>query len=239
MAAILLSDLHLPVADSPYRRTFLEFLQGPARQARQLYLLGDLFEVWLGDDIGLADYAQEVAALRAVADAGVQLAVMRGNRDFLLGRNFFAACGAEDLPDPVVRQLPDMLTALSHGDQWCSDDLAYQRWRRFAHNRYAQASWRKLPRAWREAAARRIRGHSAAGKRQKSEQIMDVNPQAIRSAFGVLGVARIIHGHTHRPGTHDYEIGGLQHQRIVLPDWRPEQMAYLMIDADGVTHHTL
>ena len=132
-----------------------------------------------------------------------------------------------------------MLTALSHGDLWCTDDVAYQRWRRFAHNRYAQATWRKLPRAWREAAARKIRGHSAAGKRQKSEQIMDVNPQAIRQAFGELGVARIIHGHTHRPGSHDYELAGQPHQRIVLPDWRPQQMAYLLVDADGVKQRSL
>ncbi|MDP3294858.1 MAG: UDP-2,3-diacylglucosamine diphosphatase [Nevskia sp.] len=232
----LLSDLHLPNTPSPLRERFLAFLAGPARQAAAVYILGDLFEVWIGDAEGLADYQPEAAALRALRDSGVKLYYQHGNRDFMLGKAFAKAAGLEILPDPVVVALAGEPTLLSHGDIWCTDDLPYQRWRRFSRNPIAQFIYRRLPRAWRQKVAGTARGD---GTRNKPAAILDVNAEAIREAFSTHGVARIIHGHTHRPTLHVLEVDGRRVERLVLADWRPEHCEYLQVDADGWQRRTL
>lgn len=230
-AALLLSDLHLRPDDHEFGAAFHAVLEGPARRAEAVYLLGDLFEYWIGDDIGLPLYAAEIRALRALADSGVAVYVQRGNRDFLLGRDFERASGAELLPDPATVVLGGMPTLLSHGDIWCTGDIAYQRWRRFAHNRAAQAVFMALPRALRQRIADRLRRHSRDRRHIPADAILDVTPAAIDRAFAMHGVRRIIHGHTHRPGNQQHAGGS----RIVLPDWRPSQIQWLEIDHQG-TH---
>lgn len=232
MSVLLLSDLHLPPRPSPLRDRFLAFLAGPARGARRVYLLGDLFEVWIGDDVGMADYPEEVEAIRALVAAGVPVDVQRGNRDFLLGRRFCAHTGARLLPDPCTVTLGGEPVLLSHGDRYCSDDRSYQRWRAFSRNPAAQAVFALLPRSLRERIADGVRRKSRDSKADKAMQIMDVNPGAIETAFRNWGVCTMIHGHTHRPDTHEHDVDGRACRRVVLPDWRPERMEYLRI-ADG------
>lgn len=244
MTEHLLSDLHLPTGGSGFRTRFLHYLRNQARQASAVYLLGDLFEVWLGDDIGLDDYAEEVRALRALTDADVPIYVQRGNRDFLLGDAFCCATGAQRLADPALVTLGGRRVLLSHGDIWCLDDVGYQRWRRFSHHPWVQAGFRALPRRWRERIAADLRRRSGQHKQVKSAEIMDVRDDAVRLAAREHGADWIIHGHTHRPAEHS--LNGLTQSsanqpvlRIVLADWRPERMEYLAVDSTGFQRRRL
>ena len=231
---LFISDLHLPVAASPLREAFANFLAGPARQAEALYILGDLFEVWIGDDAGLSEYSVERACLRALTAGGVPVYFQHGNRDFLVGDGFAAATGVRILPDPLRLELHGVPTLLSHGDAWCTDDVGYQRWRAFSRNRAAQAVYGVLPRSWRERIAGGIRSQSDVTKQDKPAEIMDVNSGAIEAAFRAHGVTRMIHGHTHRPATHDCVVDGRACQRHVLADWHPGKCEALRVDAGGV-----
>lgn len=231
---LFVSDLHLSDAVAPLRDAFAKFLAGPARQASAVYILGDLFEVWVGDDAGLREYGVERACLRALTAAGVPVHFQHGNRDFLVGAQFAAATGVQILPDPVKVDLHGVPTLISHGDLWCTGDEGYQRWRRFSRRPAIQAAYRALPLSWRERIAGRIRGHSDAGKQYKPADIMDVNDAAVRQAFQQHGVTRIIHGHTHRPADHDYEIDGRACRRHVMADWRPGRIEALRVDASGI-----
>nr|WP_206370849.1 UDP-2,3-diacylglucosamine diphosphatase [Solimonas marina] len=238
---MLLSDLHLPNEPSPLREGFLHFLAGPARKAEAVYILGDLFEYWVGDDVGLVDYAPEIKALRDLTDRGVRVHFMAGNRDFLVGQRFAAATGVTLLEDPLVVTLGGVPTLLSHGDRYCTDDRGYQRWRRFSRNRVAQWLFRRLPQTRRHAIAGGLRHQSGAEKRNKPSAIMDVNDVAIRTALTRQVVTRMIHGHTHRPADHLLQLrGGIRATRIVLADWREAGpsgaplMEYLKVDDGGV-----
>jgi len=228
---LLLSDLHLPVGPSPFRDAFRRFLEGPARKAEAVYILGDLFEYWIGDDLGMLDYAQEIGLLAGLTQQGVKVFFQRGNRDFLVGADFSARTGVQLLRDPVVVDLYGRPTLLSHGDRLCTDDVGYQRWRRFAHNPVVQRLFLALPRAWRERVALRVRGRSNVQKRYKPEDIMDVNAAAVAAFFKLSGARRLIHGHTHRPAQHALE-GGCE--RIVLADWRPGHMEVLEVSPGGL-----
>jgi UDP-2,3-diacylglucosamine hydrolase len=230
---LFISDLHLPVSASPLRDAFARFLAGPAREASALYILGDLFEVWVGDDAGLREYSVERACLRALTGGGVPVHFQHGNRDFLVGAQFAAATGVQILQDPLRLDLGGVPTLISHGDLWCTDDLAYQRWRRFSRRPAAQALYRTLPLSWRERIAGGIRASSDAGKQYKPADIMDVNDGAIRQAFRAHGVTRLIHGHTHRPATHDYDVDGRSCRRFVLADWHPGRCEALRVDESG------
>ncbi|MDE2148921.1 MAG: UDP-2,3-diacylglucosamine diphosphatase [Gammaproteobacteria bacterium] len=225
---MLLSDLHLPAQPSPLRRAFAHFLEGPARAARQIYILGDLFEYWLGDDVGLIDYAEECERLRALSGRGVPVAFLRGNRDFLVGARFARAAGVELLPDPRRVELDGQPVLLSHGDAWCTDDRGYQVFRWLTRNRVAGAWFLRLPLRWRHGIAERLRAASRRRNGSVPRPIVDVNRAAVARAFAEHGVARIIHGHTHRPADHD-EGGG--RRRLVLPDWRPGDYGYLHCEA--------
>jgi UDP-2,3-diacylglucosamine hydrolase len=234
MQTLFLSDLHLPDEPSPLREGFRRFLAGPARKASAVYILGDLFEYWIGDDVGVQAYAEEIAALRALTASGVAVYYQHGNRDFLVGRDFSASSGVQILRDPTVIDLYGQRTVISHGDLWCTDDTGYQRWRRFSRNRFAQWIFSKLPIGRRQAIAGGVRGQSASAKRNKAESIMDVNPTAVANAFSHHGVNRILHGHTHRPATHSDLLDGRTVERIVLADWHDDQMEYLAVDSAGV-----
>jgi len=235
VATLFVSDLHLPDEPSPLREGFVQVLRGPARSANAVYLLGDVFEYWIGDDVGLRRYAPEAEALRALTAEGVPVWFMHGNRDFLVGHRFCGTTGVRLLRDPTLIELDGRPVLLSHGDRWCTDDVAYQRWRRFARNPLAQWLFLRLSVPLRQRVAGDVRGRSASAKRNKAEAIMDVNAAAVAAAFGLHHTACIIHGHTHRPAEHRIELDGVQAQRIVLADWRAEHMEYLSADAGGFT----
>lgn len=228
-----ISDLHLPTGPSKLRRVFRKFLEGPARQAQALYILGDLFEYWIGDDAGLQDYAEEVQALSALTASGIAVYFQHGNRDLLVGKTFAARTGVQLLPDPYRFDLEGEPVLLSHGDPFCTADVSYQRWRRFSRNPLVQGIYGALPLSLRRYIAGSIRSQSDSQKQTKPEDIMDVSNEAIHAAFQQHGVERMIHGHTHRPAEHRHHVHGRDCQRIVLADWRMERCEALRVDRHG------
>ena len=235
-AALLISDLHLPNTASPLRHGFLNFLSGPARSAGAVYILGDLFEYWIGDAEGLQDYAPEAAALRALTATGVPVYVMAGNRDFLLGRRFAAATGVTLLNDPTQHTLGGVETLLAHGDRYCTDDRGYQRWRWWSRQRWLQMLYANFPVRWRRGIAGYARGNEAPAKTPK--MIYDVTDEGIALAFTGATANRLIHGHTHRPGHHRLQLNGREVERWVLPDWREPPYPFVEIAASNPTPHT-
>ena len=220
MRSLFISDLHL-IQDRPAaNERFFEFLEKQARGAAALYILGDFFEYWIGDD-DLADPFNAVIAglLRDLTRSGTPLYLMHGNRDFLLGERFCAATGGQLLEDPSVIDFGKEKLLLMHGDTLCTDDLDYQNWRRTARS----AAWQKeflsksIPE--RRAAVMGLREKSIEVVKAKPADIMDVNAGAVEEAFRRHGVKRLIHGHTHRPGRHALKVDGRACERWVLPDW--------------------
>ncbi|HUS24548.1 MAG TPA: UDP-2,3-diacylglucosamine diphosphatase [Candidatus Binatia bacterium] len=233
MATLFVSDIHLHGGVTPLGEAFVGFLQGPASEAEALYILGDLFDYWIGDAEGLQDHARVVAALAVLTQAGVPVYFQHGNRDFMVGRDFAELSGVQLLRDPLVVDLYGTPTLLSHGDIWCTDDVAYQRWRRFSRRPLAQAAYRALPASLRLRIAGDLRGRSGQ-KQDMQRDIMDVNEGAVREAFARHGVTRMIHGHTHRPSAHRYRVGEHARERLVLADWRPDHLEYLSVDPHGI-----
>ena len=220
MAVFFISDLHLSASRPEINRVFFEFLRSPARRAESLYILGDLFEYWAGDDdLGEPFNASVVAALAECSRAGPSLHVMHGNRDFLLGADFAAACNAGLIGDPHNLDLFGTRTLLMHGDTLCTDDADYQAWRRKARSAEFQAEFLAKPLDERHAVVRGLREKSKEVIGAKAADIMDVNEGAVREAFRRHGVTRLVHGHTHRPGVHRLEVDGRRCERWVLPDW--------------------
>lgn len=214
---VFISDLHL----APFRpRTlarFLRFMRQDAPRHSELVILGDLFEFWIGDD-ALPEATPIVAALAAATASGLRLLLMHGNRDPLLGHDFAAATGGQLLADPIVVEVAGTPTLLSHGDAWCTLDLAYQQFRSMVRAPAFQREFLAKPLAERIAVARGLRLQSESGKAAKAMDIMDVTPEAVEAALVAAGVRRIIHGHTHRPAAHVLAIDGIA-ERWVLPDW--------------------
>lgn len=227
---LFISDLHLCAADPATASAFADFLAGPARQARALYILGDLFEFWVGDD-QLADpfYAAHCRNIAALAARGVAVFFMAGNRDFLCGQRFASTCSLTLLDDPLTVRLGDDTVLLSHGDIFCTHDIAYQRYRRIVRSPAVQWLWYHLPRFVRQWQARRLRERSQKQTRRKPQDWIDVSPQAIEQAMQQSGSVRLIHGHTHRPAQHQH-ANGIRH---VLPDWHNGHGGYLRFDAHG------
>ena len=231
--SLFISDLHLAPDTPAATQALLRFLRDTAPGADALYVLGDLFEYWIGDDVGLRVYAPEIEELAALNATGTRIFFQHGNRDFLVGRAFARASGVNLLPDPVVIDLHGVPTLLSHGDLFCTDDVGYQRWRRFSRNPLAQWIYRRLSRARRERIAGGLRNDSDTAKRNKAEQIMDVNSQVVARMIASHGVRRLIHGHTHRPAEHVVTLPAGEARRIVLADWRPDRREYFRVDASG------
>lgn len=199
---------------------FRDFLAGPARRATRLTILGDLFDAWAGDD-DLSDpfNAEVIAALRALADSGVTIDLMVGNRDFLLGAAFAAAAGVCLLDDPCVREVCAVRTVLTHGDSLCTDDLDYQRFRARVRDPAWQQRFLARPLAERKQEIAALRAQSEAHKRQKARAIMDVNADAVAAALQRHDAQALIHGHTHRQGCHPHTRAGVICRRWVLGDW--------------------
>jgi len=232
--ALFLSDLHLSSVRPEATAAFLAFAAGPARDARAVYILGDLFDWWLGDDQLAEPFAAAIAqALRAVSDAGVPVYVGHGNRDFLLGSQFARMTGATLLPETYVLDLFAVRTLLSHGDELCTDDLDYQRYRRRARDPALQRRLLRLPYRARRTIAWWLRRMSRSTNALKAEAIMDVNSRAVEDAFRIHAAQRMIHGHTHRPARHEHNVDGMARERWVLADWH-DRGRYLEVDASGV-----
>ena len=234
MTSLFISDLHLAEARPEIARLFFDFLDDRVKgKAAQLYILGDLFEYWIGDEDLEIPFNRDVAgALRATADSGTRVLLMHGNRDFLLGPGFCEAAGAALLADPTVVDLSGTSTLLMHGDTLCTDDLAYQRFRGMVRNSQWQQSFLAQPAAARRLQAQAARSASEESKQTKTEQIMDVNAAAVETVFRSHAVPRLIHGHTHRPAHHQHQIDGRPCERWVLQDWY-RSGGYLRCDADG------
>lgn len=217
------SDLHLAPQVPGVTRIFLDFLAGRARAAERLFILGDLFEAWPGDDClddpDDAFAAAIVDALRALVAAGVEVSVMHGNRDFLLGGTFAARSGAHLLPDPYILSLPTWQFVLSHGDALCTDDHEYQAFRALVRPPSWQTAFLARPLAERRAIAVALRQGSENAKRAKAGYLMDVNSGTADDFLRAHGYATLIHGHTHRPATHDHLVDGIHVERWVLSDW--------------------
>ena len=240
MATLFVSDLHLDPERPAATELFGRFLEGEARNAGALYILGDLFEAWVGDDDPSTAGAFVADRLRALADSGVPVSFIRGNRDFLLGQEYAERAGMTILPDPAVVMLQGEPTLILHGDLMCTDDTAYQQFRAQTRDPRWQAEFLAQPLAARLAFAAQARAASKAryGELQasgQSEAITDVTPTTVREWFKRYGVRRMIHGHTHRPAIHDEGDGNT---RIVLGDWY-EQGSVLRVDAGGARLESL
>jgi UDP-2,3-diacylglucosamine hydrolase len=218
--ALFISDLHLTEERPAANEQFIDFLEGKARSADALYILGDLFEYWIGDD-DLEEPFNAVMAgmLRALTRAGVPVYVMHGNRDFLMSERFCAATGAQLLADPTVHQIQGVKTLLVHGDTLCTDDADYQNWRRIARSEEWQRDFLAKSRAERRSMILGLREKSKAVVQAKPAEIMDVSQAAVVEALRRHGVMRLVHGHTHRPGRHAHSVDGHPAERWVLPDW--------------------
>ncbi|KFL36790.1 UDP-2,3-diacylglucosamine diphosphatase [Arenimonas donghaensis] len=238
MSVLFVSDLHLDPARPAATDAFLALLAGPAREASALYILGDLFEAWIGDDDPGEPGASVCIALKALSQAGVPVFLMRGNRDFLYGQQIAGRSGATLLPDPCVVDLFAVPTLLMHGDLLCTDDAAYQAFRRQVRDPAWQQQFLAQPLAARHAFAAQARAASREHQQGLAETITDVNPAAVVEVLRRHGVDRLIHGHTHRPAMHALDVDGRAAQRIVLGDWY-EQGSVLRVDADGLVLEAL
>lgn len=238
MATLFVSDLHLDEARPHITELFGRFLAGEAVHADALYILGDLFEAWIGDDDPSAVGAFVADRLQAVRDAGVPVFFIRGNRDFLLGEDYARRAGIAILPDPAVVVLQGEPVLLLHGDTLCTGDTDYQAFRAQTRDPGWQARFLAQSLAAREAFARQAREASRAHQAGlvgagTMEAITDVAPQEVSATFARYGLATMIHGHTHRPAVHALEVAGRACRRIVLGDWY-DQGSVLRVDADGM-----
>jgi len=239
LVALFVSDVHLQAAMPRTTQAFLDFLRLHAVKARQLYLLGDMFEYWAGDDDISAPHNKRIVdAIRAVSDSGVAVFWIAGNRDFLAGADFAEAAGASMLPDPSVVTLCDQRIVLTHGDAQCTDDLGYMAFRAQVRRKEWQEEFLARPLAQRKTIIEGLRQGSREAQRNKSYEIMDTNPAAIAALFDSSGAAVMIHGHTHRPRMHEYPSAtGEKRRRYVLTDWdcddEQARGGWLAIDADG------
>jgi len=229
---LFISDLHLS-AEQPATDLFLGFIGSVAPKAEALYILGDLFEYWAGDD-DLDDPLHQTvtSALQQLARGGTHVYLMHGNRDLLMDKALEQACEATLLPDPTMVELYGRPFLLTHGDLLCTDDHDYQAWRKQAHDPEFQRQFLAQPLEQRKAFIGELRSRSQQEKRTKSEAIMDVNAEAVAAMLREHGYPNMIHGHTHRPGHHQHYVDGQECERWVLSDWDRHGDA-LRCDAQG------
>ena len=232
MATLFVSDLHLEPGRPEIGEQFLAFLAGPAREADALYILGDLFEAWIGDDDPNPYYAQMKAALRELSASGVPVYFMHGNRDFMIGDEFAAATGITLLEDPHPLAIHGESVLLSHGDALCTDDIEYQQVRAMTRNPEWQAMMMSKSIEERTAFALQARQQSLARNETMTEEIADVNLAAVEQTIRESGVDILLHGHTHRPAVHPFHVDERPVHRIVLGDWY-DQGSMVIWDEDG------
>ena len=231
--ALFVADVHLCESRPAASARFFSFLRDTAPHATALFILGDLFEAWVGDDDLESPLHRSVAAsLAELAARGVNIFFMHGNRDFMLAKHYAQRCGMQLIPDPLVTDLFGTATLLTHGDTLCTDDTDYQRYRRVIRHPLLIKVLRALPLSVRHAMAKRARAGSEHSKMHKPADIMDVNPEAVIAMLQRYGVQRMIHGHTHRPAHHETLLDGKEYERWVLPDWYGEAGGYIVCNAD-------
>ncbi|WP_300270593.1 UDP-2,3-diacylglucosamine diphosphatase [Halomonas sp.] len=243
MATLLISDLHLHPGAPEITEGFLRWLEERACGCDALYILGDFFEAWIGDDLldlagrdpsGNADLAARIAmALRRLADDGTVLYLMHGNRDFLLGERFAREAGATLLADPSVVELEGHRVLLMHGDSLCTRDADYQAFRAQARHPQWQQQVLAMPIEQRVALASQLRAQSGEANSNKAEDIMDVTPDEVVRTMAEHGVTTLIHGHTHRPAVHELEVEGQPARRYVLGDWQPGTGWEILVEDHG------
>ena len=240
MTTLFISDLHLDPERPDITRLFGDFIDGEARGAEALYILGDLFEAWVGDDDPSDTGAFVASKLRALVDRGVPVHFQHGNRDFLVGRDFAQRAGVALLPENAVVMLHGKPALLMHGDTLCTEDVAYQAFRAQTRDPAWRAQFLAQPLAARLAFAAQARAASLQRQqamkqddRAQFETVTDVSPDAVRETFARYGIDTIIHGHTHRPAIHAVDVDGRQCERIVLGDWYTQGWL-LRVDRDGM-----
>ncbi|MGE0971541.1 UDP-2,3-diacylglucosamine diphosphatase [Klebsiella sp. WOUb02] len=222
MATLFIADLHLQTEEPAITAGFLRFLRGQAREADALYILGDLFEAWMGDDDPNPLHQEIAAALSALTHSGVPCFFVHGNRDFLIGQRFARACGMTLLTEENVLDLYGRRVLIMHGDTLCTDDAGYLAFRAKVHTPWVQRLFLALPLFIRRRIAAKMRASSSAANSSKSMEIMDVNPQAVTAVLEKHRVQWLIHGHTHRPAIHQMEANGMPAFRVVLGAWHSE-----------------
>jgi UDP-2,3-diacylglucosamine hydrolase len=217
---LFISDLHLCAERPAVNKAFFHFLQTRAAEADSLYILGDLFEAWIGDDDPAPLSQQVIRALRTLTDGGTRLYFLHGNRDFVIGKRFARETGATLLKDHALVAIGDEQALVLHGDTLCTDDIAYQKFRRRIRNPFVLGIMRRLPLKTRQNIGIKGREKSMAANSNKSASIMDVTPDTVTAMMKEYGVTTMIHGHTHRPFCHELVLDdGRPARRIVLGDW--------------------
>jgi UDP-2,3-diacylglucosamine hydrolase len=229
---LLISDLHLEEARPELTWAFLQFIEQETPQASALYILGDFFNVWIGDDDDRPLNAVVSAALQRQAEAGLKIYLMHGNRDFLLGQHFARAAGASLIADPHVLEHGQYRYLLMHGDLLCTRDAGYQAFRTKVRDPAWQQTFLAAPLGERRAFAEQARATSKSMSSNKAEDIMDVSQDAVEAALIKHGCDRLVHGHTHRPDIHKFDVNGKPMRRIVLGDWG-SQLWYLALTIDS------
>jgi UDP-2,3-diacylglucosamine hydrolase len=219
VTTLFISDLHLEESRPDITGAFLGFLQERAMGVESLYILGDFFEAWIGDDENTPLQQQVAEALREVRDSGTRIFLMHGNRDFLIGQDYCSRFDGTLLDDPTVIDMYGTPTLLMHGDSLCTADVEYQKFRARMRDPQMQKMMLARPLADRQQMARQLREMSMAKNQGKEEYIMDVTPEEVVKEMEAHNVQRMIHGHTHRPAVHDLEANGQPARRIVLGDW--------------------
>lgn len=242
----LASDLHLGPATPATAEAFLGFLDAASEEASALLLPGDIFDAWIGDDVIKIAPPWLATVLQGLKRTATKIPVWigRGNRDFLMGSDLATAIGAQLLPEPALLETDFGTILLTHGDEYCTDDVEYQQFRAMVRNPQWQAQFLAKTIPERLAMAQQARGESQSANQMKSAEIMDVNAQAIDQAFLNAGVNILVHGHTHRPARHVIDVEGRRRERWVLPDWdcdhaNPPRGGWLVIDQDGITPYDL
>jgi len=236
-----ISDLHLDVSRPHLFTLFHEFIDSIQGQAEALYILGDLFEFWIGDDIidkpiG-KPYLPIIQQLKTLSDSGTRIFFIQGNRDFLIKQTFMQRIGGQLLPDQQVIDLYGTPTLIMHGDTLCTDDKAYQRLRRILRMNIVQKIYLSLSEENRAKRAQKVRQVTSRKTQQKAYEILDVNQQSVEEAMLGVGVLQLIHGHTHRPDTHHFELKGKPATRIVLGDWH-KKASFLECSQEGNSLYT-
>ncbi len=235
MAAYFLSDTHLSPQQPEVYDKFIRYLEFIRNDADDLYILGDLFDYWIGDDgIELLGHRQAVEALANLSAHGTKISVMHGNRDFLIGQSFIDQIGASLISDPTTIELNGQPVLLMHGDSLCTDDVAHQRYRTTVLSTQWQDAILALPLSERLDRALAMRNMSEQGKQTKTQQLMDVNLKSVIKMMEAHAVHLLIHGHTHRPAIHDVVINGSAAKRYVLGDWGRGYDAVIRVDSNGV-----
>lgn len=219
MHTLFISDLHLHESRPQVTRAFFQFLYTQAIHAEALYILGDFFDAWIGDDDD-SELVQDVASgLHQLSELGVAIYFMHGNRDFLLGEAYASKAGMELIPDGIIIDLYGTPTLLMHGDSLCTDDVEYQQFRTMVRSPQWQQQILAQPLAARRALAAQMREKSQSMNSLKAEDILDVSPAEVIAQMEAAGVTRMIHGHTHRPARHSLTVSNQSAERIVLGDW--------------------